>query len=168
MMRRGVAIGLVLFLASCARPPATAYDVSAGAATSGPVVAMGQNTAGEACTLQRNGGQADIYCGTWDQPSAQVQTGGAARPEDLPALATTSAWRAGLEGAYACAAPHRTTILGDVPAEVLSCTQRFGGWPHVALVSVIGNTAYYADGVLPALPPMQRALGVLSGQHRRR
>ena len=51
-----------------------------------------------------------------------------------------------------------------VPAEVLACTQRFGGWPHVALVSVINGTAYYADGVLPALPPMQRAIGVMSGR----
>ncbi len=163
MVRAGAAMLMMLLLVRCATPPGTAYDSEAAAKTSAGLP-VGVNTAGESCTLQRNGATADIYCGSWDQPSGHVQIGDAEAVSDLQALATTSAWRAGLEADYACNAPRPTTILGDVPAEALACTQRFGGWPHVALVSVIGGTAYYTDGVLPALPPMQRALGVMSGK----
>jgi CHAT domain-containing protein len=153
----------ILALARCARPPASAYD-NAAAGNTGAGLSVGQNTAGESCTIQRNGADADVYCGSWDQPSARVQTGGQATTGQLADLASTSTWRAALDASYACNAPEATTILDGVPAEVLSCTQRFGGWPHVALVSVIDGIAYYADGVLPALPPMQRAVGVLSGK----
>jgi CHAT domain-containing protein len=162
-VRTSVAILLALALVRCTPPPHSVYESQAAANTSAGLP-VGANTAGESCTLQRSGATADIYCGSWDQPSAHVQIGTAAAPGDLAALATTSSWRAGLEGAYACTAPRPTTILDDAPAEALSCTQRFGGWPHIALVSVIGGTAYYADGVLPALPAMQRAMGVMSGK----
>ncbi len=157
------AIALALILDSCAKPPATAYDSDAAATTTGGL-SVGQNTAGEACNSQPVAGGADVYCGSWDQPSAQVQTGSAASQADLPALATTSPWRAALEGGYACGAPVPSTILDGVPAEILTCTQRFGGWPHVALVALIDGKAYYGDGVPAALPPLQRALGVLSGR----
>jgi len=60
--------------------------------------------------------------------------------------------------------PAPTTILGDVPALVLQCTRRAGGWPQVALVAQIGGAGWLADGVLPALPAMQRSIGVLSGR----
>ena len=165
VVRTGLTILVALALASCAKPPNSAYDnpegVTNAAAASLPV---GLNTAGESCSIQRSGNSADVYCGSWDQPSAHVQNGAAAAAADLPGLATTSAWRGALDGSYACNASNATTILDGVPAEVLACTQRFGGWPHVALVSVINGTAYYADGVLPALPPMQRAIGVMSGR----
>ncbi len=153
---------LSLSLASCSKPPASAYDSSA-AANTGAGVALGQNTAGESCNSQSVADGADVYCGSWDQPSAHVQEGGPASAGDLAALATTSPWRAALEGAYSCGAPAPGTILNGIQAEILTCTQRFGGWPHVALAAVVNGKVYYADGVLPALPPMQRALGVVSG-----
>jgi hypothetical protein len=78
------------------------------------------------------------------------------------ALATTSPWRAGIDANYACAAPTQGS-LGTSPALFLSCTQRLGGWPHFALVSVINGQAYEADGVLPALPPTERAVEILAG-----
>jgi CHAT domain-containing protein len=167
VLRRNVALGLALgsavALACCAKPPQTAYENTA-AAQGGTGLPVGQNGAGESCTLNRTDGTAAVYCGTWDQPSAQVSSGGATSPADLPALAATSAWRASLESTYDCGAPSAATILDGVPAELLSCTQRYGGWPHAALVAVIGGTAYYADGVTPALAPMERAIGVLSGR----
>jgi CHAT domain-containing protein len=158
-----ITLTLTLILAGCAKPPASAYDSDAAATTTGGL-ALGQNTAGESCNSQTASGGADVYCGSWDQPSAHVQEGGLASQADLTALATTSPWRASLEGAYACGAPSPSTILDGVSAEILSCTQRFGGWPHVALVALIGGRAYYGDGVLPALPPLQRAIGVVSGR----
>jgi CHAT domain-containing protein len=159
----GLALGVALIFSACARPPATAYD-STVAIDTGAGLSVGQNTAGEACNSQAVTGGADVYCGSWNQPSAHVQSGGSGTAADLAALATTSPWRASLEGGYACGAPAPGTILDGVPAEILTCTQRFGGWPHVALAAAINGKVYYADGVLPALPPMQRALGVFAGR----
>ncbi len=164
MVGAGLVMVMGVALASCAKPPMSAYDNPGGSESAAVSLPVGQNTAGESCTIQRSGNTADVYCGSWDQPSAHVQNGGPAAAGDLAALATTSAWRASLEGSYACNAPTAATILDGVPAEVLACTQRFGGWPHVALASVIDGNVYYADGVLPALPPMQRAIGVMSGK----
>jgi CHAT domain-containing protein len=162
-VRLGACLSLALAIAACAKPPATAYDSTAAVDTSAGL-SVGQNTAGESCNRQNVAGGADVYCGSWDQPSAHIQAGGPGSPADLAALATTSPWRAALEGGYACGAPAPGTILDGVPAEILTCTQRFGGWPHIALAAAIGGKVYYADGVLPALPPMQRALGVLAGR----
>jgi len=158
-------LSISLLLASCGKPPQTAYESDSGTGTStGAGLSVGQNTAGEACNSQAVNGGADVYCGSWDQPSAHVQSGGPAGAQSIAALATSSPWRASLEGAYACGAPTPGTILDGVPAEILSCTQRYGGWPHVALATIIGGNVYFADGVLPALPPMQRAVGVVSGR----
>jgi CHAT domain-containing protein len=163
---RHVTLGLVALIAvtlsACQKPPATAYETTGPAAT-GAALAVGANTAGEACTSQPSAAGADVYCGNWDQPSAQIVNGGPAGAGDLASLATTSAWRAGLDGAYACGAPSAGTILNGVPAQVLTCTQRFGGWPHLGLVAAVNGTIWYADGVPAALPPMQRAIGVASG-----
>ncbi len=160
------ALSMLLALGSCARPPASAYEAASQTNAQGPAVSaidLGKNSAGESCTAQRRADGAAVYCGSWDQPSANVLVGPAAQPGQLPSLATASPWRAALEAQYACGAPSAATILGNDPAQILSCTQRIGGWPHVALVSLIGGRIYYADGVLPALPAMQRAVGVVSG-----
>jgi len=163
-LRLSVVLVLAAALASCTKPPATDYDSEGSTASTSGGLSVGQNTAGESCNSQAVTGGADVYCGSWDQPSAHVQTGGPAGGADLATLATSSPWRASLEGAYSCAAPTPGTILDGVPAEILSCTQRYGGWPHVALATIISGNVYYADGVLPALPPMQRAVGVVSGR----
>ena len=84
-------------------------------------------------------------------------------PPTSPAIATASPWRAGIEQRYACEKPAATTILDGRPAELLNCTQRRGGWPHVALVALVGGHAWYADGVLPAATVMERAIGVRAG-----
>ncbi|MBU6398426.1 MAG: hypothetical protein KJS74_09640, partial [Rhodospirillales bacterium] len=126
-----LALLLALSLGGCAKPPASAYS---GTQTASVTVGLpvGQNSAGESCTLQRAGQRGDIYCGSWDQPSAHVQAGGTASAGQLPTLATSSPWRAGLDAAYACEAPQPARILNGVPAEILPCTQRFSGWPYVA------------------------------------
>ena len=91
-MRR-VASGLLMLLVSlggCATPPAT--DFVRGTVGEQPVgqIALGANAAGEACTeeVAESGGGAkvaDIYCGTWQEPSAHVASGGPATAADLPA-----------------------------------------------------------------------------------
>jgi CHAT domain-containing protein len=82
----------------------------------------------------------------------------------LHALATTGPWREALDLRYACNAPVPTTILGSEPALVMQCTRRVGGWPQIALAAAIGGKAYLADGILPTLPVMERAIGVQSGR----
>ena len=151
-------------LASCARPPESAYV----GGKSGANVALGTNNVGEACTQNSGaaGNEADILCGSWDQPAARVLRGDAATTAQLPALATTSPWRNGLDRRLECpTGPANTEILGQ-PALLLHCTRRIGGWPQIAIVTVIGGEVYFADGVEPALPAMERSIGVLSGSLR--
>src|ERR1700731_729901 len=108
VVKTSLAILMALALASCAKPPQTAYDSQTGNNATAASLPVGQNAAGESCTIQRSGNNADVYCGSWEQPSAHAQTGGPATAADLLALASTSAWRASLEGGYACNAPSPT------------------------------------------------------------
>ena len=157
-----LAAASALLLAGCVAPSPSDY-IGGGPGTAG--VDVGRNASGEACTQQQTaGGQAsDIFCGSWEQPSAHVRRGESADASALSELATASPWRAGLDARLACAAPSATTILGREPAMLLQCTRRVGGWPQVAVVSVINGHAYYADGVLPSLPVIERAIGVSAG-----
>lgn len=152
-------------LAGCAAPPDSAYEAGSNtaAAGTGAALALGKNSSGESCTAHRNAHDALIYCGSWHQPSAEVSEGPAATPTGLISLVTRGSWRAGLEQRYACGSPKSTTILGRYPGKVLLCTQRIGGWPHVALAALIHGRVWYSDGVQPAFPVMQRAIGVVSG-----
>ncbi|PWS38069.1 hypothetical protein DFH01_01830 [Falsiroseomonas bella] len=160
---RAAAALLLLVLGACNAPPPSAF-VGGGGAEGEPV---GNNTVGEACTQQRHADRsADIYCGSWQQPSGRVRPAGAGGAAEMQALATSGPWRAGLDSRFACGAPRGTTILGDAPALLMECTRRAGGWPYVALVASVGGTAWLADGVLPALPAMERAIGQATGRLR--
>ena len=153
--RNRICLLLATALASCARPPA---DVYVGGASTG--ASLGADTAGEMCTLQ--GG--DIFCGTWTQPSGHVAAGGPADAATLASLAGSGPWRAGIDQRLACQEPQPTTIFGDVPALLLSCTRKIGGWPQVALAASVNGTAYVGDAILPALPVLERSIGVMSGR----
>ena len=156
------AIPVLLLLAACAGPPPEAYV--GGSAQSGEPVGLGRNAAGEACTQQAQGAGAAIFCGTYQQPSGRVARGGAAGADALAGLAASSPWRSALDSRLNCGEPAASAILGDSPALVLSCTRRVGGWPQVAMVASVGGTAYFADGILPAMPVLERSIGVLSGR----
>lgn len=158
-----LAFGLAALLVSCTAPPPSAYVSSGGAKVSAARIALGANQAGEQCAATRDAHGALIYCGNWSQPSATVVDGPSSNRARILTLATSSDWRAGIEQQYACAAPTATSILNGDPAELLTCTQRLGGWPHVALVALVRGRAFYADGVQPAFPVMQRAIGIEAG-----
>jgi CHAT domain-containing protein len=151
-------------LASCARPPESAYVD--GKATAH--VALGTNSVGEACTQSSSAGarDADILCGSWDQPAARVLRGDPASPAQLSALVTASPWRNGLDNRLQCPTGAEATVILGQPALLLHCTRLMGGWPQIAVATVIDGTAYYADGVEPSLPAMERSIGVLSGKLR--
>lgn len=160
-----VAAGL---LAACEGPPPEAF-VNGG---SGPVAAarpVGENAQGEPCVLQasrpREGDPEgsrpfDLFCGTWQQPSARLLLTGAG---DLDALAGAGTWRRGLDQRAACGQARATAILAGAEARLLDCTRRSGGWPHVALLARIPTGVVLADGVLPSLPAIERAAAVLGG-----
>ncbi|HET8997819.1 MAG TPA: tetratricopeptide repeat protein, partial [Acetobacteraceae bacterium] len=156
---------LLLPLAACQTPPAKDYAHGTfGAAHPAAQVSIGRNAVGEECTQAAGEGRsADIYCGTWAQPSARVRQGGPAGAQQLMNLATASPWRAGLDTRFRCEAPQTTTILNNSPAALMQCTQLVGGWAHVALVALVNGHAWYADGVLPAAKVMEHSIGVLSG-----
>jgi len=154
----------LLAAAGCTVPPNDAYVLGAQSGRGEGGLALGENSAGEDCIQQALGEGADVYCGTWLQPSARVRRPAAGSRAGLQDLATASAWRTGLDQRYACRAPMPTTILGDEPALLLQCTRRVGGWEHVALAASVGGKLWLADGVLPALPVMERAIGVLAGR----
>ena len=151
-------------LGGCTQPPPSDYvsGLTTGRRVGG--LALGHNTANEPCTLLRSGNSGAVYCGAWQQPSAQIASAGAVNAAALPGLAAGGTWRSALDSRYRCSAPQATTILGGASAELLQCTQRIGGWPHVALVASIGGQGWFADGVLPSLPAMERAIGVMAGR----
>jgi len=155
--------GMLLMLLSCAPPPPGAYLAVERAGGAGQVAA-GVNDAGESCARSAIGGGADIFCGAWVQPSARLRNGGRGVAAGLRDLATSSPWRTALDLRFACGEPATSAILGDVPALVMQCTRRIGGWPHVAIVALIDGTVWYADGVLPALRVMERGIGELAGR----
>ena len=157
-----------LLLPACQTPPPDAY-VKGGQTTAKPVaqVAIGKNSVGEDCTQQAETGQsADVFCGTWQQPSARIRSGGAGTTGELAQLATASPWRTGIDNRFRCEPPVATTVLGGQPAQLMQCTRLMGGWAHVAMVALVNGTIWFADGVLPATLVMERSIGVLAGVAR--
>ena len=161
-MRVVVSLLILAGLAACATPPPSAY-VGRSAQTDSVARPLGKDQAGEDCVLQTAGpAAADVFCGTWQQPSAQVRRGAALASLQQAALA--GPWRTALDVRVTCDAPTPTSILDGTRAFLMQCRRKVGGWPHVALVAGVGDATYYADGVLPALGPTERAVGLLSGR----
>src|SRR5690348_9189011 len=154
---------IMSLLAGCAQPHPSEFVGGAGA-HSGDAVSLGKNASGEICN-QLPGEAPDtvaVFCGSWEQPAARIRTvSSAATPMQV---ATSSPWRDTIELRFTCDAPVATSILGDMPAALMHCRRRIGGWPQVALVASSGNRVYQADGILPTLDVTERAIGVLSGR----
>ena len=157
---------LTALVAGCAVPPPGAYI--GGSAGAGPAVEIGRNASGETCTQQASPeGGADVFCGTWDQPSARVRPGPptqGANSATMMALATDSTWRNGLNGRYDCASPTPTTVLGGEPAVAMQCIRKIGGFGQLALVATVNGQVYLADGIQPAFTVLEHSIGVLSGK----
>jgi len=100
----------VLLIASCTAPPPEAYFGGSAASSSGTGVALGTDSAGEACTLQPSNAGGDVFCGTWQQPSGEVARGRAATTADLTGLASGGIWRRTLDFRLVCGPPQSTTI----------------------------------------------------------
>ena len=164
MRRLFQAIAWLALAAGCATPPP--QDYLGGSPRGQASIPLGQDASGESCSQLPGDGPntADVFCGAWTEPAAQVRPGPPGGAGSLMEIATRSAWRDALDQRLVCQPPTPSDILGDQPAVVLSCTRRIGGWPQVALVAAVGGQTWLAQGILPTLPVMQRAIGVLSGR----
>ena len=112
-----------------------------------------------------SGGEAVIYCGDWEQPSGRVaELNSAAGPAQLGAIAASGVWRTTIDQRFACGAPVQTSILAGSPAVLMECTRRVGGWPHLALASVVEGRVFVSDAVRPALPALERTIAALAGR----
>jgi hypothetical protein len=172
MIRRGwLAAALTAgILTGCQNPPPDAY-IGATTKSAAAAVPVGKNEAGETCRYQiaasgiAGGREADLYCGNWDQPSGHVvELSGPADPARLAAVAQSGPWRGYVDRHFVCGAPTSTSLLGNAPAELMQCTRRVGGWPHIALTAMVGGRLFAADGVQPALPAVEATIASMSGQ----
>ena len=112
---------IALLLLACQAPPPEAY-VKGGQATAkvSAQLAIGKNAVGEDCTQQADAGQAaEVFCGSWQQPSARIRSGGPGSAADLAQLAVASPWRTGIDNRFRCEPPVATTVLGGQPAQLL-------------------------------------------------
>ncbi len=156
-MRGFMLLCLAIGLVACDTPPPGSYFKGQTAAHG---TAIGTNKTGEPCILvERNGGGGDIFCGAWQQASARVRPGKAGDAANLMAVATNSPWRAELEGRFVCSDPQP----GSPGTLILQCTRRSGGWAQIAMVTVVGDKVWLADGTPTAFPAIQRAITQLSG-----
>lgn len=158
----GLVLGATFGLVGCAKPPPEAFTKTTRA-QGGSIAALdiGENTAREACTMQREAGQARIYCGNYVQAAGHVNT--EAQATDLTSFVTASPWRTAFDRRFQCGAPLETTMMNN-PAVTLACTRRQGGWQHVVIATRIDGTLYVADAVKPAEPVLGRAIGVLANR----
>src|SRR5579871_5649289 len=167
-MLRSIIIGMMLcMVGGCTQPPESAYVGGTASPTDASKgISLGANSSGENCNQLPSGSRdrVDIFCGTWQQPAARVHANGPADTATPLAIASSGAWRDGLELRFACNAPTTTTILGGDSAAVLQCTRRIGGWPQIALVAAVNGRIYEADGILPTLALMERSIGVMAGK----
>jgi CHAT domain-containing protein len=177
MMRCGWLLPLVFAaaVAGCEKPPPEAFISSSdtkGSATASSAVPAGTNDAGETCRYQLVGAeagvaagrQAVIYCGNWEEPSGRVfDLGAAATAGSAATQVASGTWRTYVDQRFSCNAPSESRIAGGT-AEIMQCTRRVGGWPHVALTAAVGGHVFGADAVRPALPALEATLNGLTGQ----
>ena len=159
------ALTVFCLLAGCSQPQPSDYAGGGAIAANGPGgVDLGTNASGESCKQVASGAASvNVFCGKWQQPSAEVRVGDLSATGNVIGLATAGPWRDAIDRRFACGNPVATSILGGQPAAILNCTRRVGGWPQVAMVANVKGRLYLADGILPALPVMERAIGIMAG-----
>ena len=161
------ALLLAVLASGCESPPPDAFVNTAGQAGGAAAVPVGRQRSWRALPLSGRvrAAEAVIYCGDWEQPSGRVaELNSAAGPAQLGAIAASGVWRTTIDQRFACGAPVQTSILAGSPAVLMECTRRVGGWPHLALASVVEGRVFVSDAVRPALPALERTIAALAGR----
>ncbi len=154
-------LALLLLLAGCQAPPPEAYAGRSHAEGDGVVI--GRNAADEVCRqyVLPNGGGADLYCGTWKQPTARVRS----LAEHGTLAEQANRFTAALAPRVAdCGTPEPLAFPGADAALQMACIRSASGSPHLALAAQVGDRSWFADGIPVALPVMERSIGVLTGR----
>lgn len=158
---------------SCEAPPSSVYVSGSQTASAVAVVAAGEDEVGEPCHFQASPAghssigarrTVDLYCGYWGRPSGRIFDLGDASAARLDNLVVSGPWRTYLDQRFTCGAPTPTRILDGVPAILLQCTRRTGGWPHLAMTTAVGGRVFGADAAAFALPALETTLGALGGR----
>jgi CHAT domain-containing protein len=157
-----LALAGLSLLSACETPPPDAY-VSGGPIGEG--VLVGRNSVGDPCLqykVAQGGGDiygGDIYCGAWNQPAARIRVA----PDAAPPAQQAARLAASLAPRITdCGSAEPVRVAGAEQAVQMACAR--GRWPHAALVVQAGSRVYYADGMVSAVPSMQRAIAVLAGR----
>jgi CHAT domain-containing protein len=167
----GTLVSLGLLLSACDHIPPDAIASATAGSVKAVTKPVGKNTVGEACTYQPGNtaelgtsiAAYEVRCGTWVQPSGklfQVNNAGT----DPIRFATESPWRTYLAQQSDCEAPQSIRILDGIPAAVVRCTRHSGGWPHVAMATVVDGALYAMDGVPSAEPALEATVAALTGR----
>jgi CHAT domain-containing protein len=160
-VRRVFLVFVLLATLSCTVPPPDKH-IDTTHANEG--LDIGTTTTGEHCRQQTGKSEiATIYCNDWELPAGDVHLGRPGGPPDLDRLATSGAWRLGIDMRFVCEAPEPLPLANAQSALLLRCKRRIGGWPQVALVARVDGKIYFGDGISPLLPVLERSIGVLSG-----
>jgi CHAT domain-containing protein len=165
----------VLALGACQTLPPNALVSNPTSPTAQAGTDVGKNQVGEACEYRPDALRdvdldakhaVGVWCGTWRQPSARIFEESETREgaAQLMQLATSSLWRSYLDQRTSCTAPTATTILDNVPAVLMQCTERNGGWPHVAIAATLGGKTFMTDGVPSATPAIEATVASLAGR----
>jgi len=175
MMRALWLLSLMLtaIATGCEGPPPEAYVTGSKGSDKPAAVPAGTNEAGESCRYQLISAASEgvasqrdavVYCGSWDEPSGRIFDLGDAGSAGSPAsLVASGSWRNYVNQRFDCGGPAGSSFAGG-SAEIMQCTRRLGGWPHVALTVAVGGHVFGADSVRPALPALETALASLTGQ----
>ncbi|MBL8671212.1 MAG: CHAT domain-containing protein [Alphaproteobacteria bacterium] len=134
-------------------------------------IALGKNMVGEECRAQpRQRGSVeemdnkpfDIFCGTWEQPSGRFIMVSGERVKllgDNPQTwASTSWWRQQIDQRLECKGQQESRVLDNVPAVIMECQLRRGGWPYTAFVARDNGSIFLADGIPPAQTALEAAI----------
>lgn len=130
----------------------------------------GENLLGEPCRIESSRTkpapgteiQFEIYCGTWEQPSARLVR--STERASLDDLARSSTWRNSLDDFATCQTPQPAEVLGDVPALRFACAVRPGSWSYQAMVARIGDATFMGDAIPAAAPVLERAIAIVAGR----
>jgi len=118
-------LALLALLPGCATPPPDAYVHGATSGKPAESVSIGKDTSGADCTQQAGAHvSADVYCGTWQNPSARVRSAGPVAAGGLMELATAGSWRAWIDSRFLCGPRRRPP--SSATCRPWSCNARAG------------------------------------------
>jgi CHAT domain-containing protein len=131
---------------------------AARADEAGPLLALGQDLAGESChagALAAPGVTASITCGAAADSVGELRVVPLAQTD----RATIAALAAPHDAGLSCGDPQ--WLSGD--HVLLICTLQSNGWPRIIVGTVAGDRLYRAQGLPTTLPALEAAIAQASG-----